>query len=64
MYAPLVGTLVVDEADATRAAEVEDLGVRCVVAPTVMHSVDDAARLAAVVLDTVAGLRAGEGPAR
>ncbi len=38
-YAPWVGTLVIDEADAGLADAVEAEGVRCVVAPTVMSSV-------------------------
>ncbi len=50
-YAPWVGTLVIDEADADLAAGVEAEGVRCVVAPTVMSSVDAAARLSRTVLD-------------
>ena len=37
LYAEVAGTLVVDEADAALAAEVEACGVRCVVAPTVMQ---------------------------
>ena len=50
LYAPLVGTLVIDEADADRAGEVEQAGVRCVVAPTVMRGRDEARALAEVVL--------------
>lgn len=50
LYAPLVGTLVIDEADASRAAAVEAEGMRCVVAPTVMSSPEAAARLAAIVV--------------
>lgn len=50
-YAPWVGTLVIDEADAARAGEVEAEGVRCVVAPTVMRTPAVAADLARVVLD-------------
>ena len=50
LYAPFVGTLVIDEADAGHAAAVEAAGVRCVVAPTVMHGVAEATRLAEVVL--------------
>ena len=51
LYAPLVGTLVVDEADAERAAEVEAAGLRCVVAPTVMAGPAEAAALARTTLD-------------
>lgn len=50
LYAPFASTLVVDEADRDRAAEVEAEGLRCVVAPTVMHGPNEAARLAEVVL--------------
>lgn len=50
LYAPLVATLVVDEADAACADAVEAEGMRCVVAPTVMSSPEAAARLATVVV--------------
>lgn len=50
LYAPLAATLVVDEADADRAPEVEAEGVRCVVAPTIMRDPDAAAALARTVL--------------
>lgn len=52
LYAPLAATLVIDEADAHRAAEVEAEGLRCVVAPTVMHGPTEAASLARAVLAT------------
>jgi LPPG:FO 2-phospho-L-lactate transferase len=51
LYAPWVGTLVVDTADASLAADVEAEGVRCIVAPTVMSSPERAADLARVVVD-------------
>jgi LPPG:FO 2-phospho-L-lactate transferase len=51
LYAPWVGTLVIDEADAAHAEAVEAEGVRCIVAPTVMSSPERAADLAKVVLD-------------
>ncbi len=51
LYAPWVGTLVIDEADRHRVADVEAEGVRCVVAPTVMDSPDRAAALARTVID-------------
>ncbi|HEX9969561.1 MAG TPA: 2-phospho-L-lactate transferase CofD family protein, partial [Acidimicrobiales bacterium] len=50
LYAPLVGTLVIDSADAGLAAAVEAEGVRCVVTSTVMASPEAAAALARVVL--------------
>ncbi len=51
LYAEFVGTLVVDDADAALADAVEACGVRCVVAPTVMHTPADAAALASLLLD-------------
>lgn len=50
LYAPLAGTLVIDEADAARAEEVEAAGLRCLVAPTIMRGAPEAAALAAAVL--------------
>ena len=50
-YAECVGTLVIDEADAGLARAVEAEGVRCLVADTVMSSVERSAVLARVVLD-------------
>ena len=49
-YAPVAATLVIDEADAHLAGAVEAEGVRCVVAPTVMHGPPEAAALGQVVL--------------
>jgi LPPG:FO 2-phospho-L-lactate transferase len=56
MYADLAGTLVIDEADVALADDVEALGVRCIVTPTVMTTVEDAERLSATVLDVAPGL--------
>lgn len=50
LYAPLVGTLVIDGADAALAGRVEAAGVRCVVAPTVMTGPAEAAALARTTL--------------
>jgi LPPG:FO 2-phospho-L-lactate transferase len=50
LYAGFAGTLVVDEADGPLADEVEAAGMRCVVAPTVMHTPAHAAELARVVV--------------
>jgi LPPG:FO 2-phospho-L-lactate transferase len=52
LYAPWVGTLVIDQADANSARAVEAEGMRCVVAATVMDSPERAAALARVVTDT------------
>jgi LPPG:FO 2-phospho-L-lactate transferase len=51
LYAPWVGSLVVDEADGCHAAAVEAEGVRCIVAPTVMSTRGRAEDLARVVVD-------------
>jgi LPPG:FO 2-phospho-L-lactate transferase len=53
-YSSWVGTLVIDEADADLASAVEAEGVRCVVAPTVMSTLDRSAALARAVIDAVA----------
>ena len=50
LYADVAATLVIDEADAELAGAVEDEGVRCVVAPTLMHGPAEAAALARVTL--------------
>ena len=50
LYAPLAGTLVIDESDAALAPAVEAEGVRCVVTSTVMRDADAAAALARAVL--------------
>jgi LPPG:FO 2-phospho-L-lactate transferase len=53
-YADVCATLVIDAGDATRAAEVEALGVRAVVADTLMTDARVAAALARHTLDAVA----------
>lgn len=50
LYAPVCGTLVIDGADAGHADEIEREGLRCVVAETVMSSVEVAADLARTVV--------------
>lgn len=50
LYRDLAATLVIDDADADLAAEVEAEGMRCVVAPTIMRDPDAAAALARVAL--------------
>jgi LPPG:FO 2-phospho-L-lactate transferase len=50
LYRDVAGTLVVDTADAHLAPAVEAEGVRCVVAPTIMHGPAEAAALAKVTL--------------
>lgn len=51
LYADVAGTLVIDEADAALTGDVEDAGIRCVVAPTVMSDARRAADLAGLVLE-------------
>jgi LPPG:FO 2-phospho-L-lactate transferase len=53
LYAPWVGTLVIDEADRHLTAEVEAEGVTCVVAPTVMSTPEKAAALGRIVVDAL-----------
>ena len=48
-YRDLVGTLVIDEVDATHADAVRELGMDCVVTTTVMADPANAARLARVI---------------
>ncbi len=50
-YADVVGVLVVDEVDAHLAPAIEAIGVRCVVAPTIMRDLESTVALANVVLD-------------
>jgi LPPG:FO 2-phospho-L-lactate transferase len=50
MWAPYAATLIIDEADAARVEEVERVGMRAVVAPTVMTGPEEAAALARVVI--------------
>lgn len=53
LYAPWVGTLVIDDADAALAPAIEREGVRCLVTDTVMADRTRAARLAQVVRDAL-----------
>ena len=50
IYAPVASTLVIDDADADRAPDVEAEGMACVVAPTIMAGRAEAAALAGRVL--------------
>ncbi|HEV2767976.1 MAG TPA: 2-phospho-L-lactate transferase [Acidimicrobiales bacterium] len=54
LWADVAGTLVVDEADAALAPEVEAAGMRCVVTPSVMHGPDEAAALARAAMAALA----------
>lgn len=53
LYQSLVSTLVVDEADRSMSSAVEDEGVRCVVADTIMRGPSEAAALARTTLDAL-----------
>jgi LPPG:FO 2-phospho-L-lactate transferase len=50
LYAPLAATLVIDEADAARAEEVRQTGLRCLVTNTIMRDPAAAARLSTSAL--------------
>lgn len=49
-YRDVIGTMVIDDVDAALAADIEALGVRCVVAPTVMSDSTKAKSLAETLL--------------
>lgn len=53
LYAPVAATLVVDPADAHLAAEVEAVGMRCIVTPSIMSTPGVSASLARTCLDAV-----------
>jgi LPPG:FO 2-phospho-L-lactate transferase len=55
LYAGLADAFVLDQIDAAEAADVAALGLEAVVAPTLMHTVEDAAALAKVALAALAG---------
>ncbi|MHB1487029.1 MAG: 2-phospho-L-lactate transferase [Acidimicrobiales bacterium] len=63
LYAGLARVLVIDEADAHLAPQVEAQGMECIVTPTVMSSPKRAARLAATVLAAARGEAVTSGPA-
>lgn len=51
MYAPVCGTLVIDERDANLENQIVDEGLKCVVTDTMMDDIDIARRLARTVLE-------------
>ena len=53
LYAPIAGALVVDPADAQLATQVESEGIRCVVEPSIMSSIERARALAEACLAAV-----------
>lgn len=50
LYAPLAGTLIIDDQDAALAPAVQAEGMRCIVAPSIMHTPAHAATLARTAL--------------
>ncbi len=54
LYAPICSTLIIDERDADSVARVEAEGVRCIVADTIMSSIDVARDLALTTIGAVA----------
>ena len=53
LYTSVAGTLVIDEVDASLAPAVEAEGMRCIVAPSIMHTPADAATLGRTALAAV-----------
>jgi LPPG:FO 2-phospho-L-lactate transferase len=51
IYAPICGTLIIDNADAHLASAVETQGMRCIVTDTIMKSPQVSAALAKTALD-------------
>jgi LPPG:FO 2-phospho-L-lactate transferase len=58
-YRDVIDGLVIDEVDAGSAAEIEDLGVRVLVAATIMRTAEDKARLAAAAVDFACNFAGG-----
>jgi LPPG:FO 2-phospho-L-lactate transferase len=63
-YIGLIDGLVIDRADADQAVPIEALGIRALVAPTVMTSFEDRVALAAAALDFARTLPQREQPRR
>jgi LPPG:FO 2-phospho-L-lactate transferase len=57
LYSGLADAFVLDQVDAAQARDVAELGIEPIVAPTLMHTVEDAAALAKVALDALSGAR-------
>lgn len=53
LYAPVCSVLVVDERDADRVHEIENEGMRCVVADTIMSSADVSRKLAETTVSSI-----------
>jgi LPPG:FO 2-phospho-L-lactate transferase len=63
-YAGLIDGLIIDEQDAGQAGPIEALGIRALVAPTVMTSLEDRIALAAAALEFARSLPRREQPRR
>jgi LPPG:FO 2-phospho-L-lactate transferase len=63
-YAGLIDGLIIDEQDADQAEQVEEQGIRALVAPTVMTSLADRIGLAGRALDFARALPRGKQPRR
>jgi LPPG:FO 2-phospho-L-lactate transferase len=63
-YAGLIDGLIIDEQDADQAGSIEALGIRALVAPTVMTSLNDRIALAGRTLDLARALPRREQPRR
>jgi LPPG:FO 2-phospho-L-lactate transferase len=57
LYSGLADAFVLDQVDAVQARDVAELDIEPIVAPTLMHTVEDAAALAKVALDALDGPR-------
>jgi len=57
IYRDIAAIMVIDEVDAALAPQIEDLGMRCVVAPTIMVDRDAAANLARIAIEAVRSSR-------
>jgi LPPG:FO 2-phospho-L-lactate transferase len=64
LYAGLIDGLIIDQADADQAGPIEELGIRVLVAPTVMTSLDSRIALAGMALDFASTLPRREQPRR
>ena len=55
LYRPIASTLVIDPADAHLAADIEAVGIRCVIQPSIMSDIERARSLAEVCIAAVDG---------
>ncbi|HZD74571.1 MAG TPA: 2-phospho-L-lactate transferase [Actinomycetota bacterium] len=55
LYSGLADAFVLDQVDGEQARDIAELGLEPIVAPTLMHTVEDAAALAKIALDALGG---------